>query len=348
MKKLMELKSILAVIITLVSSTIFAQEASAIIDRPMYEKLGMSPTALFVVMLIFTIILLIALVSVAGTTKNVLNIKRKKTGLLILLGLISQSVYGQEIASEPLINFTDDAFWAFIIFDVIIVMLILYLVGIMKGTLSQFAPAVAKSAKKSLFKSWNKKLTNAIEIEDEESILLDHDYDGIKELDNDLPPWWKYGFYITIVWAAAYFFYFQAFKIGPTQSEEYLTEIQEGEEKIAQYKADHPELINEDNVVLLEDAGALSNGKKLFGENCVACHAADGGGGIGPNLTDKYWIYDGDIKGVFHTITEGAQNGMKSWKDDFNPVEIQSISSYVLSLEKASAGKDPQGENVFE
>lgn len=124
--------------------------------------------------------------------------------------------------------------------------------------------------------------------------------------------------------------------------------MKEGEKEVAAYKAAHPNLVNEDNVELLTDEASLNKGKEIFSKNCTPCHGQNGGGGIGPNLTDTHWIYDGDIKGVFHTVSEGAENGMVAWKNQLSPDKIQEVASYVLSMPKAEGGKEPQGDNVFE
>jgi cytochrome c oxidase cbb3-type subunit 3 len=160
---------------------------------------------------------------------------------------------------------------------------------------------------------WTKKLTKAVPIEQEGSILLDHDYDGITELDNDLPPWWKYGFYITIMWGIGYFFYYQVFEIGNLQGAEYTAEMEAGERQLAEYKAAHPEMINAENIEKLTDASAISQGRSLFEKYCTSCHMSGGAGEVGPNLTDNYWLYGNDIAGIFTTISEGAKNGMAAW-----------------------------------
>ena len=176
---------------------------------------------------------------------------------------------------------------------------------------------------------------------------MDHDYDGIHELDNDLPPWWKYGFYITIVWAGVYFFYYQVLEIGDLQTAEFEKEMVEGEEQIAAYKAANPNLVNAENVTLLEDGPALNSGKAIFTEKCSMCHGMSGEGSIGPNLTDEYWIYGHDIGSVFNAISEGATNGMPAWKADLTPTEMQETASYILSLE-FTEGKAPEGDKVTE
>jgi cytochrome c oxidase cbb3-type subunit 3 len=297
-------------------------------------------------MLIFTIILLFALFSVTKTASTIVQQKTKKVGLLIIFALMSANTFAAQTVeqSDYIIDFPDSAFYTFLFIDIAIVFLILYFTGIIKGALHN--PSTSTKAK-TIFSYWNKSLTNAVEIEDEDSILLDHDYDGIKELDNDLPPWWKYGFYITIIWAVIYIPYYHVFNTDKLQYGEFAESMKEGEKEVAAYKAAHPNLVNEDNVELLTDAASVNKGKEIFSKNCTPCHGQNGGGGIGPNLTDTKWIYDGDIKGVFHTISEGAENGMVAWKNQLSPDKIQEVASFVLSMPKAEGGKEPQGENEF-
>lgn len=179
-----------------------------------------------------------------------------------------------------------------------------------------------------------KMLTRSKAIEEEADVLLDHDYDGIKELDNVLPPWWVGLFYACIVFAVIYLVRFHI--IGDyTQDEEFIAEMEQSDKQIQEYLKTAPDLMNAEKATLLTDATALAEGKTIFTENCVACHKADGGGAIGPNLTDKFWILGGGIKNVFTTISEGGRSGkgMVPWKESLKPTEIQKVASYVLSLQ---------------
>ena len=104
--------------------------------------------------------------------------------------------------------------------------------------------------------------------------------------------------------------------------------------------------VDENTVVYLTDATSLGEGKKIFTTICAACHLADGGGSVGPNLTDDYWLHGGGIKDIFKTIKYGwPEKGMKSWKDDYTPVQIAQLASYVKSLHGTKPGKpkEPQG-----
>ncbi|WP_010520772.1 cbb3-type cytochrome c oxidase N-terminal domain-containing protein [Aquimarina agarivorans] len=184
-------------------------------------------------------------------------------------------------------------------------------------------------------------------IEEEHEIILDHNYDGIQELDNNLPPWWVYGFYATIVFALIYMVRYHVFD-GANQANEYEYEIAKAKIAIEEYKKTAKNLMDVNTVELLTNASDLKSGKTIFMEKCVACHKADGGGGIGPNLTDPNWILGGGIKNVFRTISEGGRpsKGMVAWKTELKPLEMAQVASYVLSLQGTTPvdPKEAQGD----
>jgi len=183
-------------------------------------------------------------------------------------------------------------------------------------------------------KNTYKKLAGGKPIQEEGEIILDHNYDGIKELDNSLPPWWIYSFYISIVFAAVYLIKYHIFD-GPTQLQEFETEMAEAKIAIEEYKKTAKNLVDVNTVTLLTEDSDLSAGKAIWDTNCVACHLADGGGSIGPNLTDEYWILGGGIKNVFQTVSEGGRDGkgMIAWKQQLKPLEMAQVSSYLLTLQ---------------
>lgn len=190
-------------------------------------------------------------------------------------------------------------------------------------------------------------MTKSKEVEEEHEIILDHNYDGIRELDNKLPPWWLYGFYATIVFAVIYLIRFHV--IGDyTQADEYLAEVSQAEKEVEAYLATVENIIDYETVTVLENTSDLAAGEKIYTTNCVACHRADGGGGIGPNLTDQHWILGGGIKNVFKTISEGGRpgKGMVAWKSDLSAKEMQQVASYVLTLQEndPADGKAPEGD----
>lgn len=170
-------------------------------------------------------------------------------------------------------------------------------------------------------------------IEEEGKIILDHDYDGIRELDNNLPPWWVYTFYLSIIFAVVYMVRYHVFD-ADGQIEEYEIEYAEANRAIEEYKKNAKGLVDINTVELLTETSDLNAGKAIYEANCVACHMPDGGGGIGPNLTDNYWILGGDIKSVFKTVSEGGRSGkgMIAWKQSLKPEEMAQVSSYVLQF----------------
>ncbi len=193
---------------------------------------------------------------------------------------------------------------------------------------------------------WYKKIVQVLmrsaPIEQEQALLLEHDYDGIKELDNDLPPWWTYLFIGTIIFAGVYMVYFEVLD-GDNQETEYAKEVAAANIAIENWKKTAPDLMDEKTVTLLTDPAELAMGKEIYQNNCAACHRADGGGQIGPNLTDNEWILGGGIKNVFHTIVNGGRDGkgMVAWRGTLKPKEIQHVASYVMSLH-GTEPKDPK------
>ena len=177
-----------------------------------------------------------------------------------------------------------------------------------------------------------KKLTGANELGHEEEVMTDHEYDGIRELDNVLPPWWLAGFYITI--AIGIFYYVMVLAFGKyKQADEYNAEVARENATIEQYRKDNPELFDDANLVALTDPMDLQKGKELFAsKTCTACHLADGGGSIGPNLTDEYWINGGGFKNIYNTIAKGGRPG-KGMGDDGGERDDES-----------AAGNPPRGE----
>lgn len=244
-------------------------------------------------------------------------------------------------------------FLLMVLFILIAIELILRSIeNIMFQTLSpeaqkRYLEAKNKQVEFKWFENLKKRLTKSKAIEKEDEIILDHNYDGIRELDNVLPPWWVYLFYATIIFSVVYLVRFHI--VGDyTQEEEYLQEITIAKAEIEEYKKTAKNLVDVNTVELLTDASDLEAGKAIYETNCIACHMADGGGGIGPNLTDEYWILGGGIKNVFNTISEGGRDGkgMVAWKNSLKPVEMAQVASYVLQFQGTTPAnpKAPEGE----
>jgi len=179
-----------------------------------------------------------------------------------------------------------------------------------------------------------------------EDRVLDHEYDGIEEYDNPLPRWWVSLFWITIVFSALYFVYFH-FGEGKLPIEAY------NEDMIAYYDLQAQQLlalgeIKESTLLdLAKDESMMAGGAQLFQTKCAQCHGSRAEGGIGPNLTDDYWLHGERLTNIYRTITEGVPSkGMLAWKNQLGPAEILSLASYVGTLRGSNppGAKAPQGE----
>lgn len=239
--------------------------------------------------------------------------------------------------------------WVNILLVINLVMagVLLYMRGLFKNFYRISASKELLAAQKRVKRVRVKKLlTDAVPLTEEESILLNHDYDGIMELDNNLPPWWKWGFYVSIAAGIIYLMNYHVLKISPLQAEAYEIDIYESNLEVEEYLKAQALNVDEYSVVPLTEAGDINSGKALFNQYCIACHLETGAGIVGPNLTDDYWIHGDQIKDIFKTIKYGAENGMKSWKDELNPVQMQQVSSYIMTLRGTNPPnpKEPQGD----
>ncbi|BDD06315.1 hypothetical protein AUTU_37980 [Aureibacter tunicatorum] len=280
--------------------------------------------------------------------------KQKKyllTALLPLLSLTANasseaSIQDSETFIQVLLGITTVISFLVLI-AVVIVYKVVHLLLIKEEEKVALAEGREAPVRLSFWDRFNQSMTDAVPIENEAEILLDHDYDGIKELDNHLPPWWKYLFYATIVFAAVYLALYQVFDVMPNQEQEYQAELKIAE----QQKLLAAMSIDENSVEFSDDPEVLASGAAIYAANCAACHRDDGGGGVGPNLTDDYWIHGGTIGDIFKTIKYGVpQKGMISWQKKLTPSKISDVSSYIKSIRGTNPenAKEPQGVEVKE
>lgn len=230
---------------------------------------------------------------------------------------------------------------------IVLMLLMIYLLVFLRKVLTVNSPELA--AQPTWWESFKQKyiVGEMKPVAAEKDIQLDHTYDGIRELDNFMPPWLKYVFYLTILFAVVYFVNYSVLGIGKTQIEEYEQEL-----AIAAIEAEERQFlavstIDETNVQFDASGPAIKAGMTLYEKNCVACHAIDGGGGVGPNLTDDYWIHGGSIEDIFRIVKYGViEKGMIPWQDQLSPEEMQQVSSYVLTLVGSTPAnpKAPQGD----
>lgn len=183
--------------------------------------------------------------------------------------------------------------------------------------------------------------------EKEADIMLDHNYDGIRELDNHLPPWWKWLLYGSIVWAAIYLVVYHVTGSLPLMEGEYQAEVTKAEEQRAKLLALNPPVsIDESTLIYSPDDAILKKGRQIYVTNCASCHLADGQGSIGPNLTDDYWLHGGSIKDIYAVIKNGVQEkGMISWAPVLSPEQIRDVAFYIKSIHGTNPPnpKAPQG-----
>lgn len=188
------------------------------------------------------------------------------------------------------------------------------------------------------------KLLSLRPLEEEESMIIPHSYDGIHELNNPVPRWFNVLFYGTMIFAAGYLYYYHIGD-GPKQDQEYAAEMEKAVADKKAFLAVAAEKFDENSVKL--DGSLIANGKSVFMANCIACHGEHGQGIVGPNLTDEFWLHGGSINDVFKTVKYGVPaKGMASWEKNLSSKNIAEVVNFIMSLQgsKPANAKVPQGE----
>lgn len=285
----------------------------------------------------------------------------KGAGVLALAMLI---IPGQsEAASSTFIpaNITLEAWLLFLVVigaELLVIVFIYNGIAKMLKTMEPVSEQKAKENKpgfelnlKPFFAKVWAMMNKSVAIEKEKEIMSHHEYDGIRELDNDLPPWWKWGFVLTIVFSIVYLWRYHVTQTAPLQIEELEIEMVEAEEKMKAYRAQSASLVDETTVSINNEPEFLEKGRAVFIANCAACHLESGAGSVGPNMTDKYWIHGNDIASIFKVIKYGViEKGMQSWQEMLSPTQIAQVANYIKTLEGTNVpgGKEPQGILVEE
>jgi cytochrome c oxidase cbb3-type subunit 3 len=324
-----------------------------------------NPLALTMLAIILVLLLVIALLAnvVLGTAQLHSDKQKKKNNtaqivtaialfLLPMLGSAQETTETTAAGSTSIGGLSATTFWLLstviaVEFLVIIVMGFFVKSFLAKEKLAVTIAEETTVAKPSSFKVWWDKLNSFKPMEQEANIDLGHNYDGIRELDNRLPPWWLYGFYVTIIIGGIYLWRYHIAETAPLSKQEFEIAMKHAEEEKAAYLAKAANNIDENSVTLITDKAALEAGKNTFVQMCAACHGKAGEGIVGPNLTDDYWLNGGDIKDVFKTIKYGRpEKGMKSWQEDFSPVQISQLASFIKSLKGTNPpnAKEKQGD----
>jgi cytochrome c oxidase cbb3-type subunit 3 len=336
--------------------------ATEIVYKPNYKENLNTFYWLLVSVVIMLIVIFILSSSIINLVKSdyfinkIAEKKNKENGnlfkaliLILTFGLmatgnltLAMSIPEPSLEPQPWILIENADIYFLIAINVVLVLVIIYLQSQFKRLLALVYERKRKEKEVKAFKKLNQVLTDVVPIEEEHTILMHHEYDGIRELDNNLPPWWVWGFVLTIITGIIYLFYYHVFG-GDLQYQAYDKEMKKADTEVKAYLSKMSMNVDETTATLMKDAGDLSKGKALFETNCVTCHNPKGEGNIGPNLTDKNWIYGFDIKEVFKTLKNGTPNGMPEHNSKLNPVQIQQVASFVLSLTDTK-GKAAQGE----
>lgn len=315
-----------------------------------------------------TILLLLAIIITSGSISVLIKsdyfkerIAKNKNGnstVLSVIVLIGFFFAGNELFAltfnrpgmaqegQPWLLVENQDLYFFLVIDLVLLGVLFYLRSMFMNFMKMVRKPKEKAIKSPVTKKLNKVLTDAVDIEEEHTILLHHEYDGIRELDNNLPPWWVWGFYATIVFSVVYIFHYHVLGTGDLQEAEYNKKMITKQKEVEAYLIKMAMNVDETTADLMEDDNDLKQGKVLFDINCATCHLEDGSGKIGPNLTDKAWIYGYDIKEVFGIIKYGTSNGMPEHASKLKPTQIQQVASYLLHFKEIDGGKEAEGEII--
>ena len=178
-------------------------------------------------------------------------------------------------------------------------------------------------------------------------LLMDHEADGIRELDNKLPRWWVWLFYLTILFAIGYMGYYHVFKLGDLQIAAYEKDSKAGEALKAASVAAFDSSIG--TLVPSTDKVVLAKGHQTFVTLCAPCHREDAGGLVGPNLTDDYWIHGSNFVDNVKVIVNGVPDkGMLTWRGVLTPSDIHAVASYIYPLRGTHPVNPKPPENTLQ
>ena len=313
-------------------------------------------------LLIITFLLFVSILALGAAVVNATDVYKKRIkeelskGLpLLILGflLLPNLTFAQSVETKMVDqNGIGQAFFSSysIYFYSIIIIIELVAILVLYRTLMTLIGVKLSSESKKAEPTIFEKMNATVPIERENDLDLAHDYDGIRELDNNIPPWWLYGFYASMIFAVFYLWRYHVAYSAPLQIEELNQQIAEANAQQESRLKSSTDNVDENTVKML-DAKGITAGADLYSKNCVACHGDKGQGLVGPNLTDDYWLHGGSMKDIFKTIKYGwPDKGMQSWKGNFSPSQMEEIASYVKSLKgtNPAGAKEKQGELFIE
>ena len=349
--------------------TVLLSPAGAFAAGPPVASELSNPLAIVLLVVIFGLLLVIALLAniVIGAAKlnlqRFLSEKKKNNTVSKILSIVLFCcITGAAFAADSpaattattdssIAGLSSTSFYALlsVIFLELIILLTL-LFNLKKLLQSEKLAAAVEGSEtvvsETAVSGWWDKVNSFVPMKEEAQIDLGHNYDGIRELDNRLPPWWLYGFYVCILFAAIYLYRYHVAHSAPLSGEELKIEMAKADADKQEYLKRAGNSVDENTVKLLTDPKDMEAAKAIFTTVCAACHKPDGGGLVGPNLTDDYWLHGGSIKDIFTTIKYGwPAKGMQSWKDTYSPLQIAQLASYIKSLRGTNPAnpKEPQG-----
>jgi len=351
----------LGAMMLMTAGSVAAQAAN---PTPMEAKFGVSDSSILFILIGVAIMLTILILTITSAITNLAESKElwkninftKIPFILLLVGLFDfQNAFANAYPTVAKSAFILDetTFWILVLADVFLFGVAMYFLLMLKRLIAairaevEIEPAM-EAATPSWFANIYKRLTDAVPIERETDVMTDHEYDGIRELDNNLPPWWKWMFYLTIVWSFAYMIFFHLMGTGWSSAKEYDDEVAFAKQEVDAYLTSKALNVDENSIELIMDQGRIDQGAAVFKRmNCAQCHGQLGEGGQGPNLTDQYWINGGKINTIFSTIKYGVpQKGMIPWGDQLTAIEMQNVATYIVSMAGSNPpnGKEPQGD----
>ena len=331
-----------------------------------------SPLAVIMIILMF--ILLIVIAVLASIVIGAADVKRKQrviervqkaaTPLVVLLFLLmpatslvaQDATTTQTVAADTTIGgVTPFAFYVMasaIFLELIVILALLLNIKLLikkeRERLVNLSEEEIKEVKRTRLTWWDR-FNKMRPISQDAELDLGHEYDGIRELNNRLPPWWLYGFYLTIIFGAVYLWRFHVSHTAPSSEQEYVRSVEQAELKIPAYLKTKGEAVDENTVSLLTDPADIEEGRMVFIKSCASCHKESGAGDVGPNLTDDYWLHGNDMKNIFKTVKYGI-NAMPQWQNTYSNKQIAQVASYIKSLHGSNPPnpKAPQGVEIKE
>jgi len=277
-----------------------------------------------ILLLVISFGLLLAIILLGYTVLSAMDIYREK---------IKNKYTSLCLAAIPMVEGIPDSIFYLLVtmigVELLVILALLHTLRVLTGI--QRKARVKKVRKVNWIEKLNR--TKSVDAATEAEADMGHDYDGIRELNNPTPPWWRWGFYFSIFFGVVYVWRFHISETAPLQLEELRIAEAEAAVKKEAYLKNAANNIDENNVKLLTAADDIASGKKLFVANCAACHGPEAQGLVGPNLTDDYWLHGGKVADIFKTIKYGVpEKGMKSWKEDFSPKQLAQLASFIKSV----------------